>query len=154
MTIKIILNCSPNLKTFILIASSRNQLFVIQLNIYYFTQKHRHSVVLLVLIVHLLCIYPYKVEVMFVLSPSVLLLVCLCCWGQWSESFLLWDTLACQPDFQWGRGETLACRLKRLSVAGALPGWVIELLSEGALSASHQPFASMALSMGVSIQCY
>lgn len=86
--------------------------------------------------------------------PSDLLAVCLCCWDQGSESFLLRDTLACEPNFQWGRGKTLACRVERLSAAGSLPGWVMELLSEGALFASDQPFASMTLSMGVSIQCY
>lgn len=77
--------------------------------------------------------------------PSHPAAVCLCRGGQWSEPFYSGQVHA--PDSQQAQGKTLACRLTRPSVAGVLPGWVMELRSKAALFASHQPFASMTLSI-------
>lgn len=54
----------------------------------------------------------------------------------------------------WRRGKTLACRLRRMSAAGAQPSWVITALPGRALFASLGPFAPLTLSMGLRIRRY
>ncbi len=82
-----VLKFSVMCKTCTEIASLHNQSFVRQYNKYSVSVKSRYQLYIELLtqcgitnvIPHLLCGFLDKVEIMFVLSPSDLLVVCLCC---------------------------------------------------------------------------